>query len=242
LERADGNPISASWRQEGLSLVGQLAFSDACRTETVQVARRTQVTDTHPNRRYTTGAYITGAALSLLGVAIVASAQGKDHTVTCGGGDAPRSGDTCYSEAGAWQRIGLGSIGAGLGSVLGGAIVQSRKPIVETKDLPNDEQVRAVPSRRSCGSTAALEGSTVAASLSSGGKWTGVLDAQGRVRIDLAGSSPKRGTLATMSLQSVAPAASPLLPAGMALGELELQPTRTEPKTAPRSRPGVFIR
>lgn len=200
------------------------------------------MTDTHPNRRYTTGAYVTGAALSLLGIALIANAQGKDETVACGGGT-PSSGDTCHSEAGAWQKMGAVAIGAGLGTILGGAIVQSRKPVVRTKNLPSNEQVRVVPSKRSCGSTAALEGATVAASLSSGGKWIGVLDGQGRVRIDLSGSSPRRGTLATMNLESVAPDAAPLLVVGMVLGELELQPARAKANTTAGSRtPGVFIR
>jgi len=243
LERADAPPLLATWRQEGLTLVGQLAFSDACRTEAVQVTRRTQVTDTHPNRRFTAGAYVTGAALSLLGIALFANAQGKDETVTCGGGGTPKSGDKCYSEAGAWREIGAITIGAGLGAILGGVMVQSRKPVVQTKDLPSNEQVRVVSSKGSCGNTAAFEGATAAASLSTGGKWIGVIDGEGTVRIDLRGSSPSRGTLATMSVESAAPDAAPSLVVGTALGQLELQPAHSAATSAAKSKSsGVFIR
>jgi hypothetical protein len=242
LERPDGVPLSATWRQEGLTLVGQLTFTEACRTEAVQVMRRAQVTDTHPNRRYTTAAYVTGGALALLGIALFAHSQSKDETVTCGDG-APSDGETCRSEAGAWRDVGAVTLGSGLGAILGGVIVQSRKPVVEHKDLPSQEHVRVLPNERSCGATAALEGSTVAATLSSGGKWSGVVDGQGAVRIELSGSSAGRGTRATLSLESVATAAAPLVPVGAVVGEVELQPARAEGHATARSRaPGVFIR
>jgi hypothetical protein len=230
LERPGPKPISATWRQDGLALVGELAFTDACRTETVQVTRRTQLTDTHPNRSYSTGAYVAGAALSLLGVVLVANAQGKDTNVTCGsGGGAPRSGDTCESDAGAWREIGAVTIGAGLGAILGGVIVQSGKPVVKAQALPSEQQVRVSPGKHSCGSVAALKGSTVAAALTSGGEWTGVVDAQGAVRIDLSGSAHLRGTHAALRLESVAPAAATLLVVGTPLGELDLEPAHAEP-------------
>ncbi len=229
LERPDLVPISGAWHQEALALVGQLAFSRACRTETIRRTKQVQVTDTHPNRRYATGAYITGAALSVLGLALVANAQGKNEHVTCGSGDeAPRAGNTCDSEAGAWRTLGFTTLGAGLGAILGGAIVQTRKSVVTSKDLPTQEEVLLAPEALSCGSPATLKDSTVAATLSSGGKWFGAVDSQGTVRIDLRGSSAERGTIAKLTFEAVAPGAAPLVAVGTPVGEVVLQPAHAE--------------
>jgi hypothetical protein len=227
LERKDAGPISGAWRQDGSVLVGQLAFTNACGTETLQRTKLVEVTDTHPNRRYSVGAYITGTALSLLGVALIANAQGKSEQVTCGNGSsAPKSGDRCDSEAGAWRAAGASILGSGLGAILGGAIVAGRKPIVTSKDLPSQERVLITPGPRSCGNLAALDGSQVAATLSSGGKWTSSVNAEGSVRIDLSGASIQRGTLATFTVESVVGNASSLVPNGTLVGQLELQPPR----------------
>jgi hypothetical protein len=184
-----------------------------------------EVTDTHPNRRYTTGAYITGAALSVLGLALIANAQGKSEHVTCGNGtSAPSSGDRCDSEAGAWRTLGAIALGSGLGAVLGGAIVQSKKPTVTSKDLPAQEEIAVTPGPRSCGNVAALKDSTVAATLSGGGQWTSAVDAQGTVRIDLKGALVAAGTRATFTIDSVSGEAGKLVTAGTLVGELELRP------------------
>ena len=116
--------VTGQWHQEGRSLTGQLSFVAACQAETVQVTRREQVKDTHANPRYSTGAYVAGALISLVGVAILASSADKDDTVSCGNGDTPHAGDTCDSEAGAWRALGAVTLGSGLGAILGGAIVQ----------------------------------------------------------------------------------------------------------------------
>jgi hypothetical protein len=227
LERKDAGPISGAWRQDGSALVGQLAFTDACGTETLQQTKLVEVTDTHPNRRYSMGAYITGTALSLLGVALIANAQGKSEQVTCGNGSsAPQSGDRCDSEAGAWRAAGASILGSGLGAILVGAIVAGRKPVVTSKDLPSQERVLITPGPRSCGNIAALKDATVAATLSSGGKWTSTVDAEGNVRVDLSGAALQRGTLATFTLESVPPDASPIVPIGTLVGQLQLQPLR----------------
>lgn len=243
LVRPDVAPLSAVWRQEGWSLVGQLSFANECSTETVQVNRRTQVTDTHPNRKYTTGAYVAGATLSVVGVALIANAQDKSDLVTCGsGGGAPQSGDTCGSEAGAWRELGAVTIGAGLGAVLGGMIVQSRKPVVEAKELPSEQQIRPQPNHNPCGKPEALDGAVARAALSSGGTWTGTVDRTGAVRIDLAGASFSRGARAVLSLESMRSDATGLSLGGTALGELELEPPNAATRRAPATHvSGAFI-
>jgi hypothetical protein len=244
LVRPDASALSAVWRQEGSSVVGQLSFNDVCDTEAVQVNRRTQLTDTHPNRRYATGAYIAGAVLSVAAVALFANAQGKSESVTCGsGGSAPQSGDRCDSEAGAWRELGAITLGAGLGAFLGGAIVQTRKPRIESKDLPNEQQVRSVPNHNGCGDPDTLEGAVVRATLSSGGMWTGITDRSGVVRIDLAGAALGREPRAILSLESVKSGATALSLAGAPLGELELEPPTATARHAVAARASaVFLR
>jgi hypothetical protein len=244
LVRPDAAPLSAVWRQDGSSLVGQLSFANECSTETLQVNQRTQVTTTHPNPKYSTGAYVAGALLTVAGVALIANGQGKNEQVTCGYGDeAPRSGDTCESEAGAWREIGAITIGAGLGAVLGGLIVKSRKPVVETHDLPSEQQVRPQPNQKACGDLPALEGAIIRATLSSGGTWTGTADGGGAVRIDLAGAAIGRGARATFTLESVRSGATPLSLAGAPLGALALEsPRATSSHPAAARASSVFLR
>jgi len=237
LLRPDAAPVSAIWKQEGSTLVGQLSFANECRTETVQVNRRTQTTDTHPNRKYATGAYVAGAVLSVVGVALMANAEGKSDTVTCGRGDeAPKSGDQCRSEAGTWRELGAITIGAGLGAILGGVIVQSRKPVVETKELASEQQVRTQPNHNACGSPEKLEGAIVRATLSSGGSWTGMADRTGAVRIDLTGAATSRGARAAFTLESLKADTTAVSLANEPLGELELEPPRAASRHGSETR------
>jgi hypothetical protein len=233
LVRPDAAAVAASWKQEGSTLVGQLSFTNACLTETVQLDRRTQVTETHPNPTYTTGAYVAGAVMAAAGVVFMATAHGKSEVVYCGSpGGAPKSGDTCDSEAGAWRTIGWVALGAGVGTALGGVLVHTRKPVVESKDLPSAEQVRVIPNRGGCGSTSSLEGAVVRASLSSGGNWIGTADETGIVRIELAGAAYGQRAHASFTLESVRPGVSRLAISGSPLGELDLQTVRPSPRRA----------
>lgn len=227
LERPDSAPLSGAWQQNGTTLVGQLAFTNACGTETVQRTKLVQVKDTHPNRRTSTAAYIAGSALAVMSLALFANSQGKSEHVTCGSGDGePVAGNRCDSEAGAWRSLGAITLGAGVGAILGGAIVASRKPVVTSKDLPSQERVLVSPGPKSCGDIAALQGSQVAATLSTGGKWTSTVDADGSVHIDLRGASIQRDTVATLTVESIGGSASDLVPIGTRVGQLELQPPR----------------
>lgn len=230
LLRPEATPLTAAWRQDGATLVGRLSFAEACGTEVVQVNRRTKVTDTHHNRRYTTAAYVAGGFLTLAGVALIANSQSKSEVVTCGDGRTPRSGDSCHSEAGSWRTLGAIVVGSGLGSILGGLIVQSRKPVIETRELPSEEVVRPVADRKACGHTEALEGAVIEASLSSGGTWRGTANRNGEVLIELTGAALTRGARASMTLESMTSDAGLAL-TKRSLGDLELVPLSA------RSRP-----
>jgi hypothetical protein len=244
LVRPDAAPVSATWTQEASSIQGQLSFADACSTESVQVNRRTEVTETHASRKYTVGSYIAGGLLAVAGTAMMASSQGMDEQVSCGNGSTPQSGDTCYSQAGAWREAGGIVLGTGAGIALIGLIVQNTKRSVETKDLPSEERAKAIPDRKACGTLDALGGAVVKATLPGGGSWTGVVDAKGAVRIDLAGAMLAPSARAKLWLESVKPRPNELLSlAPMPLGEIDL----AAPSIAKRSQPvtrtsGVFLR
>lgn len=226
LIRPDLAPLSATWHQEGRSLVGQLAFTAACQAETRQVIRREQITETRPNKSYYTGAYIAGAIVTMVGIGLVASSAGKSDTVSCGSGSTPRDGDKCTSEAGAWRSAGALVIATGLGTVLGGVIVQARKPQVETARLPSEFRIAVEPKAHACGRLESLENMVIAVDLSDGGQWSGRVDSQGGVRIDLGANANLRGAqTARFSVDAVPQTAESFATVGLALGELSLTPT-----------------
>jgi hypothetical protein len=233
LLRPEEPALTAQWRQEGRTLVGQLAFATSCQTETVQLTRREQVTDTHPSKPYVTAAYVVGGLVSILGVGLLVSSTDKDDTVTCGGGDAPKAGDRCDSEAGAWRTLGAVTLGTGLGSILGGILVQSKKPVIESAPLPSEERVTIKPGAVSCGDIKSLEGATVSAVLPDGGTWSAPVNATGAVRIALSpaivlhGGEPVR--FVVMPLPT---APSTLLRSGSSVGSLALTAVRDAPPVA----------
>jgi hypothetical protein len=185
LIRPDAEPLQARWRQEGRELVGQLAIVAACQAETRQLVKREQVTETAPNKAYYVGAYVVGALTAAAGVGLLANASTKSEEVYCGSGGQPRAGDSCTSAAAAWRTGGIVLLGTGLGTMLGGALVQAKKSAVQTSPLLPEERVSVDPKVHACARLEDLKGTVVAAGLSGGGQWLGQADEQGLVRIDL---------------------------------------------------------
>jgi hypothetical protein len=227
LVRPDAAPLTAVWRQEGRQLVGQLAFTPACQAETHQVTRREQVTDTRPNQSYYVGAYVAGALLSVAGLALIANSQGKSEEVSCGSGARPRAGDTCDSPAGLWRTGGIVVLGTGLGTILGGALVQARPPEIRAGWLPPEKRVSVDPKIYACGTRAELKDVVVAAGLSGGGRWLGKADDQGAVRIELgANADLSSRQFARFTVESAPEGAERFAPSGFSLGELRLSAPR----------------
>ncbi len=227
LVRPDAAPLRAAWRQEGRELVGKLSFTAACQAETRQLVKREQVTETAPNKAYYVSAYVVGAVISAVGLAFIANASGKSEAVYCGSGGQVRSGDTCKSAAGAWRTGGVALLGTGLGTMLGGVIMQARKSEVQTSALLPEERVSVDPKLYACARVEDLQGTVVAAELSGGGKWLGTADAQGMVRIDL-GPNANLGAQQTarFSVDSAPEPTHRFARSGLALGELPLTAAR----------------
>ena len=232
LVRPDAEPLQAEWRQEGRELVGQLSLTAACQAETRQLVKREQVTETAPNKAYYVSAYVVGALVSAVGLGFVANASGKSESVYCGNGGQVRSGDSCRSEAGVWRTGGFALLGTGLGTMLGGALVQARKSEVQTSELLPEEHVAVDPKLHACARVEDLEGTVVAAELSGGGNWLGTADAQGVVRIEL-GPNANLGAQQTarFSVDSAPEPTDRFARPGLALGELSLT---AAPKVAKR--------
>lgn len=223
LVRPDAAPLTAVWRQEGRELVGQLAFTAACQAETHQVTRREQVTDTRPNKSYYVGAYVAGALLSVAGLALIANSQDKSEEVVCGSGARPRAGDTCDSPAGLWRTGGVVVLGTGLGTILGGALVQARPPEIRAGWLPPEKHVSVDPKVYACGTRADLKDVVIAAELSGGGRWLGKSNEQGAVRIALGANADLSSRQSARFIVESAPTrAVGFARSGLALGELAL--------------------
>lgn len=222
LIRPDAAPLAAAWRQEGRELVGQLSFTAACQAEARQVTRREQVTETRPNKSYYVAAYVTGAILSVAGIALLAQSGTESEAVHC----TTRRAESCGSTAEAYRTGGVTLLGSGLGAIVGGVIVQTRKPVIEASALPDRVSVAVDPKSYACGDLASLRDMTIAAELSNGGKRSGRVDANGGVRIALSSNADfgKRQS-ARFSVES-APATAPFAKPGLVLGELSLASPR----------------
>lgn len=225
-------PIVAAWRQDGPTLIGQLAFAKVCQTEAVQLTRRARVSETRPNRNYVVGSYVAGSLLSAAGIAFMANSVGKSEETTCHDGE-------CSSQASAWRALGMLTLASGVAAIIGGVFVKNANPRIEATQLPDEVRVVPLASAGDCGNAQALDGAVVRATLSSGGSWDGTADRNGVVRIELTGSAYARGAHASFSLTSIRPEATKLSLAGASLGQLELEPFRL--RRAPRSKPTVFL-
>src|SRR6185369_13220234 len=187
LIRAGVMPIAGQFRQEGHAVVGQLALTGACNAESVQSIKRQQVTDMHTNRT---------AAIGLL----VASGDANTQ-VTCGD---QREGDTCQSESGALQGAGLSILLGGLTMAVPGGYFLSRKPQIETKDLPEKQASRVTSQNVACAPPSSLEGIVVAVELPEGGSWSGRVSSDGTVRIEIQPRIPlPEGATVPVTVQSV---------------------------------------
>jgi len=76
-------------------------------------------------------------------------------------------------------------LATGLAAAVAGVYFLAQKAHVESKDIPPEQVTHPVPGTFACGTTAALEGLSVAVDLPNNGKWTGRVGAEGAVRIDI---------------------------------------------------------
>ncbi|MFO7179037.1 MAG: hypothetical protein DIU78_010090 [Pseudomonadota bacterium] len=227
LARPDAVPLAASWKQDGYRLHGRLAFTEACRTEAVHVTRRERVEETRPNPTYTTAGYVGAGVFLATGIGFVVAAQNQDDTVRCGVNGDVRHGSRCTSLAGAFQDFGFATLAIGAGLLIGTILHAQRTPTVTTAELPAERRVTVTPTVHACGDPSELEGITVLAELSDGGTWSGTVDSQGSVTIELSRNLVLHGDqTARFRIASVTEQTPKVVKSGMPLGELALTRAR----------------
>ena len=194
-------PIAGQFRQEGHAVVGQLALTGACNAESVQSIKRQQVTDMHTNRTAAIGWLVAGGVITAIGTGLLVASGDANTQVTCGD---QREGDTCQSESGALQRGGLSILLGGLTMAVPGGYFLSRKPQIETKDLPEKRASRVTSQNVACAPPSSLEGIVVAVELPEGGSWSGRVSSDGTVRIEIQPRIPlPEGATVPVTVQSV---------------------------------------
>lgn len=218
LTRAGVIPITGTFRQEGHAVIGQLAFSNDCASESRQVVRRQETTDTHSNRATATGLAIVGGIVTAVGVGLIAASADADEQVSCGEG---KAGDRCMSESSALQEVGLTTLLTGLTVAVSGGYFLAQKPKLETKELPTETNTVLISNSVSCGSVQSLDGLSVALELPQNGTWSGRTSADGSVRIDVNESIrlPEDAT-ARIVVDSVPPILARIVSPGASLGEV----------------------
>jgi len=194
-------PIAAQFHQVGHSIVGQLALTNACNTESVQSIKRQEVTDRHTNRGAAIGWLLAGGVVTALGTGLMVASGGADKRVTCGDYS---DGDECHSMSGAMLETGLLAALSGLTVAVPAGISLAQKPKIETKDL-GEEQISFVTSSNvPCAPPTNLEGIVVAIDLPGNGNWSGRSAADGTVRIEVQPSIPMpEGESVSIRVQSV---------------------------------------
>ena len=238
LARADTSPILGTFRQEGHVIIGQLALTNACSIESTQLTRQQEVTDTHTKVGSSVAWVVTGAVIAAVGTGLLVASADADKHVFCGDGSGqPREGEQCHSVSGAMQELGITTLVTGLIPVVAGGYFLAQKPRVETKDLATKE-VKRVSGPTVCGSTASLQGLTLAVELPGNGRWLGQALADGSVRIDINPNIPlpERATLRVV-VDAVPANLAGLVSPGAALGELTLRPAIKPSKASARPKP-----
>jgi hypothetical protein len=172
--------------------------------------------------------------LAAVGTGLLIASADANSEVVCGdGANAPHSGDTCLSEAGAYREVGVTALLTGLIPVVAGGYFLAQKPRVETKDLAAKE-VKSVSGPTACGSLSALQGLTAALELPGNGRWVGQALADGSLRIDINPNIPlpEKATLHVV-VDAVPANLAGLVSPGASLGELTVQrPAASGPSKA----------
>jgi hypothetical protein len=220
LQRADTNAVTGAFQQQGHAIIGQLAFTADCVTQSTRPVYRQEVTDRRTNRAAATAWTVAGGVIVAAGVGMLVASSSADQQVNCG---QMQAGDQCQSEASALQTVGFATLLAGLIPIGSGLIFLAQKPRTETKDLPSEAIATVEPGAVACGATAELEGLSALVEIPGNGKWTGRAAADGTLRIEINDRIPLlEGSRVMVTVESVPAGIAGLVSPGATLGSLTL--------------------
>jgi hypothetical protein len=227
LTREGLSVLSGDFHQEGHTVVAQLTLSNDCTTESNQVIARQQVTDTHTNRTTAIAWTIVGGMLTAVGTGLLVDSQSADTRVVCGSGDTVKAGDQCDSASSAESSAAVSTLVLGLTTALVGGFYLTRKPQIETTDLPV-QQLTTVTTQVSCGASAALAGLGLALELPGNGKWSGRAEADGSLRININPQLALPDATLPIVVEEVPPSLAGLVAPGAVVGQLKLSNDRPD--------------
>jgi hypothetical protein len=233
LTRTGASAVTGAFRQQGHGIVGQLAFTSECATESTSRVERKRVTEHRTNSGTATAWVVAGSLLTAVGVGTIIAGGNADHRVSCG---EMMAGDQCESDSSLLKEAGFTTLLTGLVPLATGAIFLALKPQTEIEQLPAESVTTLTPKPTACGNTASLEGISVLVDTASSGKWSGRVSADGSLRIEINSQVPlPDNTQVNVTVESVPPAIAGLLAPGAALGSLTLGADRqTSSERVPR--------
>jgi hypothetical protein len=221
LSHEGANALQATLRQEGHTVFGTVSFTAECSLETTRTTLKEQSKSSKASTASIIGYAIAGVALTAVGTGLMVASKNPDHRVYCGEVDeAPKAGDSCWSDASTVMEVGLITLGTGLG--LGGiaGFNAMRKPTVETVALPA-EHVTTITPEAACGNDEALEGMIVALELSNGSRWLGQVAKDGAFSVEVSPEVLGAGE-ARAFVDSVPATLAGLIARGALLGTISL--------------------
>ena len=144
----------------------------------------------------------------------------------------------CNSESSALEDAGLTTLLSGLVAAVAGGYSLAQKPTIQTKELPSETHTQLLSNNASCGTTAALEGLSVAVDLPGNGSWRGRTALDGSVRIDVSDSIKlPEGAPLTVVVDSVPPLLAGIVTPGAVLGDVKLVRGSASKKNARAKEP-----
>ena len=236
LSRADAEPLSATFLQEGHSIRGTLSLTNECSLDTTRTTRSERTTTTKQSTGTTVAWFIASGVVTAAGIGFMAASPHQDKRVICGNGDTVRAGDTCDSTASVFMQSGATTLGIGLGMAAVGVLGLVQKPKVKTESLP-PQQVTTSTSDSACGNADALDGMVIAMELPNGGRWTGRVERDGTFRIDVDSEVPLPAGEARFFIDNVTPPLDAVVVRGTPVGTLTLARSSNE-RTKSRASSG----
>jgi len=235
LERPGKAPIVGSWQEDAGQVIGTLSWTKGCVLEETRVIKTETVTEARPNKSGNIGWLIVGAGSTLGGLFAAKEAEDASETVFCGD---HQEGDRCSSEKGALTEAAAILIVSGLVTSVFAVARLQQKPKTTVTPVSERSATTLGQEAVACGDVSSLSGLKVALSVPGGGRWLGIADAKGEVKIELGRNLElPDGATFPIEVDDVPEQLEKFVHRGEMVGEVTLSSTTLEePAPAPRSQ------